>query len=231
MLHNIPLVATAIWLGAVLIWFRRSTPVLSGGLILIGLGALAALPFGLAQPAAIGLGPPRSWLLTGAWAIGWLALMLAYSPMADWLASRVFAKPPTLGAFRAIQQSVMKLLAGIVIAWILGGFFEEIVFRGIVLNSIHGWTAASIGDGAAAILAIVLAALGAGIVHLYQGERAALIITQLSILFGALFVLSGYNLWAVILCHGLYDTIAFIRFARKQSKYSDLDRGGAAAQA
>jgi hypothetical protein len=26
------------------------------------------------------------------------------------------------------------------------------------------------------------------------------------------------------LCHGLYDTIAFIRFANKKSKYSDLDR-------
>jgi hypothetical protein len=25
------------------------------------------------------------------------------------------------------------------------------------------------------------------------------------------------------LCHGFYDTIAFIRFAMKKSKYSDLD--------
>ncbi len=59
--------------------------------------------------------------------------------------------------------------------------------------------------------------------HLYQGLRAVIIVTQLSVLFGVLFVGSGYNLWAVILCHGLYDTIAFVRFANKKSNYSRLD--------
>jgi membrane protease YdiL (CAAX protease family) len=53
--------------------------------------------------------------------------------------------------------------------------------------------------------------------------RAAIIITQLSILFGVLFVASGFNLWPVILCHGVYDTVAFIRFATKKSKYADLE--------
>ena len=58
---------------------------------------------------------------------------------------------------------------------------------------------------------------------MYQGLRAAIIVAQLSVLFGVLFVVSGHNLWAVMLCHGLYDTIAFIRFANKKSKYSKLD--------
>jgi membrane protease YdiL (CAAX protease family) len=72
----------------------------------------------------------------------------------------------------------------------------------------------------AAGIAVVVAAAGAGVIHLYQGLRAAVIVTQLSMLFGLLFVLSGHDLWAVILCHGLYDTIAFVRFANKTSKYS-----------
>jgi hypothetical protein len=42
-------------------------------------------------------------------------------------------------------------------------------------------------------------------------------------LFGLLFVLSGHDLWAVILCPGLDDTIAFIRFANKTSKYSRFE--------
>jgi membrane protease YdiL (CAAX protease family) len=61
--------------------------------------------------------------------------------------------------------------------------------------------------------------------HFYQGPRAVLIIAQLSVLFGILFVISGYNLWAVMICHGLYDTIAFIRFARKKSRYSHVEKG------
>jgi membrane protease YdiL (CAAX protease family) len=76
----------------------------------------------------------------------------------------------------------------------------------------------------AAGVAVCLVALGAGLMHAYQGPRAMVIVTQLSVLFGVLFVVSGYNLWAVMLCHGLYDTVAFVRFASKKSKYSDLDR-------
>ena len=47
-----------------------------------------------------------------------------------------------------------------------------------------------------------------------------MIITQLSVLFGVLFVASGYNLWTVILAHGFYDTIAFVRFASGKSRYA-----------
>jgi membrane protease YdiL (CAAX protease family) len=71
----------------------------------------------------------------------------------------------------------------------------------------------------ATLIAVCAAAWGAGLIHLYQGLRAAIIITQLSV-FGCLFIVSGHNLWAVILCHGLYDTIAFVRFAKNKSKYS-----------
>jgi hypothetical protein len=63
--------------------------------------------------------------------------------------------------------------------------------------------------------------------HSYQGPRAMLLITQLSLLLGVLFVVSGYNLWAVMLCLGLYDSIAFIKFATKKSKYSQIDQSQA----
>lgn len=151
--------------------------------------------------------------------------MLAYSPLADRIATRLVARSPSLGAFRALQQSTAKLLLGIVIAWILGGFLEEIAFRGLVLSSIERLFSAALAAPLAAGIAIVAAALGAGIVHLYQGLRAAIIVTQLSIFFGLLFVLSGHDLWAVIICHGLYDTIAFVRFARRKSRYAKLEAG------
>jgi hypothetical protein len=72
----------------------------------------------------------------------------------------------------------------------------------------------------AAGIAACMAAAGATLIHFYQGPRSMLIIAQLSILFGVLFTVSEYNLWVVSLCHGLYDTIAFVRFATKTSRYS-----------
>jgi membrane protease YdiL (CAAX protease family) len=168
----------------------------------------------------VGLGPVKSWPILVVLVAVWLAGMLAFSPLADRIASRFIEAPPKLGAFRAIQESKAKLLIGIVIAWILGGFLEELVFRGIVLRTIDVWLSGSLGAVGGAGVAVMIAALGAGVIHLYQGPRAALIIVQLSILFGLLFVVSGYSLYSVVLCHGFYDTIAFIRFANKSSRYS-----------
>ena len=217
------LVLIALWLAAVAIRFRRSTPVLLGGLIVFGLATLTSLLRGKITATSLGLAIPHPAWAPFAGAIPWLVLMLAASPLADGLASRLFKKPPTVGAFRGLQQSPAKLLAGIVVAWALGGVLEELVFRGVVLNGVVRLLADRLTDPLPATIAILVAAAGAGIIHLYQGARAALIVTQLSILFGALFVLSGHSLWAVIVCHGLYDTIAFVRFALKKSKYSDLD--------
>jgi membrane protease YdiL (CAAX protease family) len=169
-----------------------------------------------------GLSAPASWLSTIAFALAWLVLMLVASPLADKIATRLVAAPPSLEAFRGLQQSRTKLVIGIILAWVLGGFLEELVFRGIILQWIQARLSAWLAAPAATGIAVCAAAVGAGIIHRYQGQRAAIIVTQLSILFGLLFVVSGRNLWTVMLCHGLYDTIAFIRFANRKSKYSTL---------
>jgi len=171
----------------------------------------------------LGLSSSVSWVSTIGLAVAWLVLMLAYSPLADRVATRCVAKPPSLDAFRALQQSKSKLLIGIVVAWVLGGFLEELIFRGIILQWIEALVSAWLVAPIAAGIAVCAAALGAGLIHLYQGLRAAIAVTQLSVLFGLLFVVSGHNLWAVMLCHGMYDTVAFVRFANKKSKYSRLN--------
>jgi hypothetical protein len=218
------LLLTVLWLGLVVGRFRRSSSVLIGGLFALGLFTLAALAVGQVTLDELGLAAPQAWFAALGFSLAGLVVMVAYSPLADRLAARWFAKPPTLHAFGAIQQSTGRLIAGIAAAWGLGGMLEELVARGIVLKSIESGLAAWISPPAAAAIAICLAAAGVGLMHLYQGERAAVIITQLSLLLGVLFVVSGYNLWAVIICHGLYDTIAFVRFANKKSKYSHLDQ-------
>ena len=165
--------------------------------------------------------------MTLGFAIVWCGLMLAYSPMADCIATRLATEPPTLNTFRAIQKSRTKLIVGIVVAWILGGILEELVFRGIVLKSVESLLSHWMSEPLGIAIAICVAANGAGIIHIYQGPRGVIIIVQLSVLFGLLFTLSGFNLWPVIFCHGLYDTVAFIRFANKKSRYSDLAPGHA----
>jgi membrane protease YdiL (CAAX protease family) len=217
------LLLTAIWLVLVVFRFRRSSIVLIAGLFAIGLYALMAFIYGDVTRAELGLGDPKSWFSTAVFALAGLAIMVAYSPLADRLATHWFARPPTLEAFGAIQHSKGKLIAGIVAAWVLGGILEELIARGIVLRAVELWLGTRLDEPVAAGIAICIAGLGAGLMHAYQGPRAMVIIAQLSVLLGVLFVVSGYNLWTVMICHGLYDTIAFVRFATRKSKYSDLD--------
>ena len=217
------LLITVIWAMLVFVRFRRSTVFMVGGLFIIGLYTLVSIFLGNITPEEIGLSLLVSWLSTFGFAIVGLLIMLAYSPVADKLATHFFEEPPTLDAFADLQKSKTKLIAGIVAAWVLGGFLEELIVRGIVLLSIEAISLTWITKPIATGIAVIIAAAGAGLVHAYQGPRAMVIITQLSILFGILFVVSGYNLWAVVLCHGLYDTIAFNRFANKKSKYSKLE--------
>lgn len=219
--QTIGLVLTLAWLALVALGFRRSTPVLIGGLVILGAYALVSLYLGRVTPEDLGLSAAVSWPLTAASALAGLALLLIATPLANWIAERRFKRPPTLGAFKALKESPGNLLAGILIAWVLGGFLEELVLRGLLLQSIQAQAAtAQLPGWASAGAGIAFAALGALIIHLYQGGRAAVIVAQLSVIFGLIFVFSGRNLWAVILAHGLYDTIAFIRFATGASRYS-----------
>jgi membrane protease YdiL (CAAX protease family) len=149
--------------------------------------------------------------------------MWAYTPVADRLATKCAAKPPNLGMFLKLQQSRFNLAVGLLLAWVIGAFVEEVALRGLVLQWIEMLTSPWMAWPLPSALAVCGAAMAAGIADLYQGLRAAIIIFQLSIMFGALFVIDGHNLWSVIFCHGFYDTIAFIRFANRSSKYSMPD--------
>jgi len=208
------------WLAVVGVRFRHSKPVLVGGLAIVGAAAGAAMLAGAVKPDAFGLGRPDSWLLTVVVAVAWALVMLAYSPLADALARRRFPDPPDLSAFDALRRSRTMLVVGIMVAWVLGGFLEELTFRGVLLPAIDAWLSPVLPRWAAAAAAILAAAAGAAVIHLYQGRRAVLVIGQLSVLFGILMVLSDNNLWSVMICHGLYDTVAFIQYANGTSRYS-----------
>jgi CAAX protease family protein len=216
----IAVIMIAAWLLLVAVFFRRSTAVLVGGLVILAAFSLVGVAAGWVTWTELGLGKPSSWLLTILFSLVWLVIMLSYSSIADRVASRWYEAPPQLDKFTAVQQSRVNLLVGIVAAWLLGGILEELAARGIVLNALRVGLAGFMPDLLAVALAVVISACGAGLMHLYQGPRAVVIITQLSILFGVLFVVTSFNLWAVILCHGLYDTIAFIRFATGKSRYA-----------
>lgn len=213
---------TAVWLAclfSVFIPFSRKWPAI---LIVPMLGALPLLWLAEVSAETLRLAVPPG-MSDVVIALTAAMVLLSVSPLLDRAASLIFAEPPRLDAFDAIALSPIHLAGGIVIAWVLGGFIEEILLRGVILSTVLE-AGLPFPGGVVNAFAVSVAAIAGGLAHYYQGPRAMLIITMLSMAFGGVFVLSG-SLWAVILCHGMYDTFAFVLHARR------LRRAGRGVQA
>jgi membrane protease YdiL (CAAX protease family) len=87
------------------------------------------------------------------------------------------------------------------ISWGSAAFGEELLVRGFILNRLESLTRTP-------VLAVVGQAAIFALAHLYQGITGVLMIFVLALIFGAVFIRCGRNLWPVIAAHGLIDTLA-----------------------
>jgi membrane protease YdiL (CAAX protease family) len=87
------------------------------------------------------------------------------------------------------------------VSWGSAAFGEELLVRGFILNRLEWLTRNP-------VLAVVGQAAIFALAHLYQGITGVLMIFVLALIFGAVFIRCGRNLWPVIAAHGLIDTLA-----------------------
>ncbi|MEO7191924.1 MAG: CPBP family intramembrane glutamic endopeptidase [Vicinamibacterales bacterium] len=90
-------------------------------------------------------------------------------------------------------------------AWTLAAFGEEMVFRGYMINRLRDL----VGDTPIG-RAIAIAASSAlfGLAHGYQGLAGMIATGTIGSILALLYFASRRNLWAVIVCHAIVDTIA-----------------------
>jgi len=152
----------------------------------------------------VGLRRPASWRRTLVIGIG---VGIVYD------AADVFAILPVLGrltgqAVRVDQLGDLHgnpggLLLWIALTWSFGALAEELAYRGYVLNRIGDLLGRTrIADAASAVVASALF----GFAHGAQGAAGVLDNVLAGILFSALYVASGRNLWLPIVVHGVVDT-------------------------
>jgi membrane protease YdiL (CAAX protease family) len=106
-----------------------------------------------------------------------------------------------------IREKLSNLIITIIAAWIIGGFYEEIVFRGFLQVTIRGW----FGPSKKSIWpAALLTSILFGLYHWQQGIFGV-IPAALGGLFWT-FLVWRYkgNLWYPIISHAVFDTIALV---------------------
>ncbi|HRE13522.1 MAG TPA: type II CAAX endopeptidase family protein [Usitatibacteraceae bacterium] len=133
-----------------------------------------------------------------------------------WLVSR-YAVPVIAGLFTVtpsppflayIRGSAVAFAGWIAISWIVGGFMEELLFRGYLMQRVAKAAGGGVaGHAAGAIAQAVLF----GLLHLHQGAFGFFFAGTIALLYGAAFHLLGRNLWPLILVHGAWNSIAVAR--------------------
>lgn len=156
----------------------------------------------------VGLRPPASWTTTVL-----IALLIA---VVHQLTStfvlipflqQITGQPIDLSLVDQIEGNLVMLGIGLVVAWLLAAFGEEMVYRGYILNRFADLLKP---HPAYWLLGYVVSVLLFSWVHQYQGVVGLLDSIVSGAILGGLYFVSRRNLWLPILTHGFYDTIAFI---------------------
>ena len=156
----------------------------------------------------IGLSLPARWTrlvaIGIAWGVGmWLLEFYVTMPVLE----RILGYGPDLSTFDDVAGNAKVLAIYLAANWMLAAFGEEMVWRGYALPRIAEFC----GSGRRAwVIALVVVNVAFGLAHLYQGWNGVIEATVGGVLLGVLYLLTGRNLVAPIVAHGLGNSMDFI---------------------
>jgi membrane protease YdiL (CAAX protease family) len=104
-----------------------------------------------------------------------------------------------------IRNKLSNLIITLIAAWIIAGFYEEIVFRGFIQTTIREWF---IKSRHSFWLAGFLTSILFGLYHWQQGIFGIVPSFLAALLWTFLLWRYKGNLWYPIISHAIYDTIA-----------------------
>jgi membrane protease YdiL (CAAX protease family) len=118
--------------------------------------------------------------------------------------TKILGQGPDLHQLQRLIGNTQLLILGIVLAWVLAAFGEELVYRGYLTNRLAGLFG---GSKIAWIVAAVLITLLFGLAHFPQGPTGIIENVIDGAILAALYFATGRNLWAPIIAHGIQDTV------------------------
>jgi hypothetical protein len=116
--------------------------------------------------------------------------------------------PPTnIQALGITKGDVRQLLVWLFISWTIAAIFEELLFRGYLINRFIDLIGSSIP---AKFLIVIVTATAFGFVHSYQGIHGMISAGMVGIFQAIIFLINKRKLFIPIVIHGTFDTISFI---------------------
>ena len=155
-----------------------------------------------------GLTRPASWGKTILFAIGAVIVLQGGSELiVEPIAHHFWPEPEKVSVVIATAPHLKEILTSLALVWTFAAFGEELGYRGYLITR-----AADIGNRSklAYVIAMLYVAVLFGFGHWYKGPAGVVDSAYSGLVLGGVYLLSGRNLWAPILAHGLSDTFAVI---------------------
>jgi membrane protease YdiL (CAAX protease family) len=167
-------------------------------IVITVIALLGSLRYGSVK--MLGLNRPSSWpktLFLGA-VVG-IAVQMLFNILLDPIFELITGTHIDLSNLANIQGNFTNYIFWITIGWVIGGFFEELSFRGYIITRVRS----IIGENSlGTTIAILLSVIPFGIAHLYQDWAGVLSACFMGFYFALLYIRNRYNLWLPILVHG-----------------------------
>ena len=159
----------------------------------------------------LGLKRLPSWRKTLVWTFVALVLTTAAGILLESVISSALgdvaaqAAPSKSGRFAGLPGNTAAFVYWLAVAWIIGGFTEEMLFRGLLITRFETLFS-RIPFGL--VIAIIMPAVLFGQQHYYyQGIGGAFATGGVALVSGILYVFFKRNLWPLTLSHGLANTV------------------------
>jgi len=136
---------------------------------------------------------------------GYLVLIAGNAVVVLLILPKLAVAQPNFGAFSGLKGHPALFAFWLAFAWISAAFGEELQFRGFLWSRLQRL----FGDsrGATALSLVTQAALF-GLCHLYQGVGGVIATGMAGLVLGGVYWAGKRNLIAVMILHGLIDTIS-----------------------
>ena len=155
----------------------------------------------------VGLAAPKSWLRTAVYALGALVGALFVIVLVQNVGAGLGAEPIDETRFDSLEGSIPFLIVSLLGAWTTISFGEEMLFRAFFISRVMELIAS---PRFGATVAVISGGVVFGVTHFAEGSVGIVSNGAFGVLFGAIYVRTGRNLWVTIIAHGLLNTLRFI---------------------
>jgi len=117
--------------------------------------------------------------------------------------------PIDYSSMEQVRGNLPTAIIWLLIVWATAAFGEEIIFRGYLMRQFIKF----FGDSKVSILInILLIAAFFGYMHMQQGITGQLVTMSVGSILSLIFYLRKYDLWFMIIVHGVFNTLGILSF-------------------